>query len=98
VNDGRSPSSRIAQKPNRTDRKVAFLQRFGGFDKGILFGECVHTPVKRAYELSVCMSESSYRIPTYRAEGYVCSEAAAVAGQRYSDQRVQFSFHIVEIS
>ncbi|MHC6224861.1 hypothetical protein ACYU03_08850 [Pseudomonas sp. X10] len=87
----------------QNDRKVAFCLSFRGFDNADLFGECVHTQIKRAYELSVCMSDRSYRIPTIALTGVPGARvrqtlAKQPAGLSTSDRRVQFSFHIVEIS
>ena len=63
---------------------------------------CAH-PIKRAYELSVCITRTRLQNPDYRADGYVWDNGSTSNGhepvdRRHSDQRVQFSFHIVEIS
>lgn len=87
----------------KNDRKVAFSRRFWVFDNGVLFVECVHTQIKRAYELSVCIVRRLLQNPDYRADGCAWRKDSANIGQRpaesfTSDWRVQFSFHIVEIS
>ncbi|POA19843.1 hypothetical protein C1886_10930 [Pseudomonas sp. FW300-N1A1] len=59
--------------------------------------------MKRAYELSVCISDRSYRIPTIALAGVPggmvsASTYTSMPSQNISVRRVLFSFHIVEIS
>ncbi|KAE9658552.1 hypothetical protein EJD88_05385 [Pseudomonas sp. PB105] len=59
--------------------------------------------MKRAYELSVCLSDRSYMHPDYRIGGCawrigVSIDLAASVQPEASVQCVLFSFHIVEIS
>ncbi|ATR84063.1 hypothetical protein CYD26_03260 [Pseudomonas sp. FFUP_PS_473] len=63
---------------------------------------CAH-PIKRAYELSVCITRTRLQNPDYRADGCAWSKGPINAGlwpvePFFSDRRVLFSFHIVEIS
>ncbi|PMZ04689.1 hypothetical protein C1Y08_07310 [Pseudomonas sp. FW306-02-F02-AA] len=59
--------------------------------------------MKRAYELSVCITDGSYRIPTIALAGVpggmaLASTVTSMPSQNVSVRRVLFSFHIVEIS
>ena len=63
----------------------------------------MHTQIKRAYELSVCITDRSYRIPTIALAGVPGELALALtinvpAEPAACVRRVLFSFHIVEIS
>ncbi|PRA60907.1 hypothetical protein CQ065_18970 [Pseudomonas sp. MYb187] len=63
----------------------------------------MRTQIKRAYELSVCIVRRLLQNPDYRADGCAWRKDSAnsglwPAGSFTSVRRVQFSFHIVEIS
>ncbi len=61
------------------------------------------TQIKRAYEMSVCISGVSIQIPDYRVGGCAWRIGVSIDGDvsvmpEVSVRRVLFSFHIVEIS
>ena len=72
-------------------------------DKRRLFPDGVHTQIKRAYELSVCLERRRLMQPDYRVGGCARLIGAIldgiVAGELTGRLRcVLFSFHTVEIS
>lgn len=56
-------------RPVESDRKVGFSAVGAAFDNADLFGECVHTQIKRAYELSVCIARLSFMRSTRALTG-----------------------------
>ncbi|MBJ9975335.1 hypothetical protein IAE35_05010 [Pseudomonas sp. S75] len=87
---------RFSPACDKMTAKSGFHRCLRAFDNLDLFGECVRTQIKRAYELSVCLFSSLVQNPDYRADG--CAWRGFVRNPTASVRRVQFSFHIVEIS
>lgn len=81
---------------------MRFFRAFSGIDNYREFPECVLTRIKRAYELSVCLNQSAYRIPGNRAGGSLPGVHQGgfrrLGRSGCGRQRVLSSFHTVEIS